>query len=130
MTAFADVYELLGQYFDTLYYCDLEKFDAVFHPQAIYATADETPFLYRGMPAYREVMAQRQSPASRGEPRRDFIDAIEFAGENTALARVRCSIGERDFLDLLSLVRTEGRWRIIAKIFQIIEKPGEAHALR
>ena len=129
MSPFADVYDLLGQYFDTLYYCDLEKFDAVFHPQAIYATADETPLLYRGMPTYREIIAQRRSPASRSEQRRDFVDAIEFAGDNTAFARVRCSIGERDFVDLLSLVRTEGHWRIIAKVFQIIEKKGESNAL-
>lgn len=124
MNPLGDVHDLLGQYFDTLYYCDLGKFDAVFHPQAIYATADETPLLYRDMSAYREVIAQRLSPASRSEQRRDFVDAIEFAGNNTALARVRCSIGERDFVDLLSLVRTEGRWCIIAKVFQIIEKEG------
>lgn len=122
MSAFNDVYYLLDQYFDTLYDCDLEKFDAVFHPQAIYATADETPFLYRDMSTYREVIAQRHSPASRNEPRRDVVDAIEFAGDNTAHARVRCSIGNRDFVDLLSLVRTEGRWSIIAKVFHIIQK--------
>lgn len=122
MNPFADVYHLLGKYFDTLYYCDLEKFDQVFHPQAIYATADETPMLYRDMSAYREIIAQRQSPASRNEERNDFVEAIEFAGDNTAFARVRCSIGERDFVDLLSLVRIERRWCIIAKVFQIIEK--------
>lgn len=130
MNTFVEVHDLLGHYFDTLYYCDLEKFDAVFHPQAIYATADETPLLYRDMSAYREVIAQRHSPASRSEQRRDFVDAIEFAGDNTALARVRCSIGERDFVDLLSLVRTEGSWRIIAKIFHILERKGESNALR
>ncbi len=130
MNVFAEVHDLLERYFDALYYCDLEKLDAVFHPQAIYATADETPLLYRDMPAYRQVISQRRSPASRSEPRRDFIDAIEFAGANTALARVRCSIGERDFVDLLSLVRTGDRWRIIAKVFQLIEKQGDNDALR
>ena len=130
MNNFSAVHDLLHKYFDTLYYCDLEKFDAVFHPQAIYATADETPLLYRDMTAYRKVIAQRSSPASRSEQRRDFIDVIEFAGDNTALARVRCSIGERDFVDLLSLVQIEGRWRIIAKIFQIIEENTNNNALR
>jgi hypothetical protein len=121
MSAFSEIHEVLGQYFDTLYFCDLEKFDAVFHPQAIYATADEAPLLHRSMPEYRKVIASRRSPAFRNEQRRDIVEAIEVAGENTAFARVRCSIGERDFLDMLSLVRTEGRWLIIAKIFQIIE---------
>lgn len=122
MTQFSEIHDVLAQYFDMLYDCDLEKFDAIFHAQAIYATADETPLLYRDMATYRNVIAQRRSPASRGEQRRDFVDAIEFAGDNTAFARVRCSICTRDFVDLLSLVRTEGRWRIIAKVFQIIEK--------
>lgn len=45
MNAFSKVHELLDQYFDTLYYCDIQKFDVVFHPQAIYATADEAPLL-------------------------------------------------------------------------------------
>lgn len=124
MSVFSEIHELLDQYFDMLYYCNLDKFDAVFHPQAIYATADEAPLLYRSMPTYRDVIAQRRSPASRNEQRRDVVEAIELAGDNTAFARVRCSIGERDFLDMLSLVRVEGRWHIIAKIFQIIEKQG------
>lgn len=94
-------------------------------PKAIYATADETPLLYRTMAEYVPIVADRQSPASRKEARRDHIDTIEIAGENTAVARVRCSIGNRDFVDFLTLVRTDGRWRIIAKVFQIIERQAQ-----
>ena len=93
MSAFAGVSQVLQTYFDALYHCDVAKLEAVFHPRAVYATADETPMLHRTMDEYFPVVAQRQSPASRNEPRRDVIDAIEFAGENTAFARVRCSIG-------------------------------------
>lgn len=120
--AFQDISAVLTDYFDALYFCDVEKLQRVFHPKAIYATADETPLLYRTMEEYVPVVAARKSPASRGEPRRDYIDAINLAGENTAVARVRCSIGTRDFVDFLTLVRTEGLWRIIAKVFQIIER--------
>ena len=114
---------LLSDYFDALYFCDTGKLAAVFHPKAIYATADETPFLYRTMDQYLPIVAAREPPASRGEQRRDHVDDIQFAGENTALARVRCSIGPRDFVDFLTLVRIDGDWRIIAKVFQIIERP-------
>lgn len=120
--AFQKISVVLADYFDALYFCDVEKLQRVFHPKAIYATADETPLLYRTMEEYAPVVAARQSPASRGEPRRDHIDTIDLAGENTAVARVRCSIGARDFVDILTLVRTEGAWRIIAKVFQIIER--------
>lgn len=120
--AFRNISAVLADYFDALYFCDVEKLQRVFHPKAIYATADETPLLYRTMEEYVPVVAARQSPASRSEPRRDHIDAIDLAGENTAVARVRCSIGTRDFVDILTLVKTEGAWRIIAKVFQIIER--------
>lgn len=120
-TAFEAIVDVLTTYFDALYFCDTERLQRVFHPKAIYATADETPLLYRTMSEYVPIVAARESPASRGEARHDFIDAIDLAGDNTAVARVRCSIGPRDFVDILTLVRTEGTWRIIAKVFQIKE---------
>lgn len=120
-TAFTDIEVVLRDYFDALHFCDVAVLQRVFHPKAIYATADETPLLHRTMEEYLPVVAARQSPASRGETRRDHIDRIELAGDNTATARVRCSIGARDFVDFLTLVRTDGQWRIMAKIFQIVE---------
>ena len=122
MSEFADVIGVLETYFDGLYHADIERLGIAFHPKAIYATADKTPLLYRTMDEYFPVVAKRVSPASRDESRRDVIESIEFAGENTAFARVRCSIGTKDFTDFLTLVRTDGAWRIMAKIFQIAER--------
>lgn len=122
MTAFAAVTDVLETYFDGLYHADTDRLAIAFHPKAIYATADETPLLYRTMDEYFAAVAKRVSPASRDEPRRDVIDSIEFAGENTAFARVRCSIGTKDFIDFLTLVRNDGAWRIMAKVFQITER--------
>lgn len=121
-----EVVEVLNQYFDALYYCDVKIMRHVFHPKAIYATVDETPLLYRNMDEYTKVIAERESPASRNEARQDHIDTIELAGENTARARVRCSIGSKDFVDFLTLVKDTSlehhQWRIIAKVFQIKER--------
>lgn len=122
MTPFNDVHEVLETYFDALYFCDTDKLTHVFHSRAIYATADEQPLLFRTMDEYVPVVKARTSPASRNELRTDVVDSIEFAGENTAFARVRCAIGGRDFTDFLTLVREDGEWRIIAKIFQIEER--------
>ena len=114
--------ELLKHYFDALYFCDIERLARVFHPRALYATADEPEPLFRLMDEYFDIVKKRISPASRNEERRDFIDHIEIAGENTALAKVRCSIGDRDFVDYLSCIRVDGQWQIISKVFQIIER--------
>jgi hypothetical protein len=122
MSDFAGVQAVLQKYFDALYACDVDLLAEVFHPRAIYATADESPPLYRDMPTYFEVVRGRTPPAASADPRRDIIDEIAFAGDNAAAARVRCTLGARDFVDLLTLVREDGRWRIIAKVFQIIEK--------
>ncbi|WP_269583554.1 nuclear transport factor 2 family protein [Roseibium sp. Sym1] len=114
---------VISDYFDALYHCDTQLLQSVFHEKAIYATADETPLLYRTMEDYVPVVAARQSPASRGETRKDAIDEIQLAGANTAFARVRCSIGDKDFTDFLTFVRDQGRWQIMSKIFEI--KPRE-----
>lgn len=120
--SFDDLQAVISEYFDALYNCDTELLQRVFHPQAVYATADETPLLHRTMKEYVPVVAKRQSPASRGETRTDAIDEIQLAGNNTAFARVRCSIGQSDFVDFLTFVRTEDRWQIMSKIFQIIPR--------
>lgn len=122
MSKFDAVSGVLKTYFDGLFHADIERLGIAFHPKAIYATADKTPLLYRTMDEYFPVVAKRVSPASRNEPRCDVIDSIEFAGENIAFARVRCSIGTKDFIDCLTLVRTDGAWRIMAKIFHYTER--------
>lgn len=121
MSDFSGVSETLKVYFDALYYCDTDKLAIAFHPKAIYVTADESPLLYRTIEEYFPIVTARESGASRGEARRDVIDGIEFAGKNTAFARVRCSIGSRNFIDFLTLVRLAKRWQIMSKVFQITE---------
>ena len=113
------VHTLLGRYFDGLFRSDAELLATVFHPSAIYATASEGSLTHLTMDHYLPLVAARESPASRGETRTDAVESIQFAGTDTALARVRCSIGPRRFIDLLSLLSVDGRWQIIAKVFHV-----------
>lgn len=123
--AFVAVEAVLRGYFDGLHHADPARLEPVFHPEAIYATATGGTLLHRRVPEYLADVAQRESPASRGEPRADAVDAITFAGPETALARVRCAIGERRFVDLLTLVLVDGRWQIIAKVFHYEIEEGD-----
>jgi hypothetical protein len=63
------------------------------------------------------MVAARESPSARSEPRRDRIGSIELVGPVTARATVTCAIGDRRFSDLLTLVHLDGRWQVIAKVF-------------
>lgn len=114
---FADVIDVLGRYFDGLYFSDTAILGEVFHPKARYATATEGTLLELDMDRYFPIVDKRPSPASRGEQRADGIVSIEFVGPVTALAKVQCAIGEKAFTDFLSLIFVDGRWQIIAKVF-------------
>lgn len=117
--AIADLNAVIRDYFDALYHCDTGLLQKVFHPKAVYATADETPLLHRTMEDYVPVVAARVSPASRGDARNDAVDEIQLAGDNTAFARVRCTMAGNDYVDFLTFVREDGSWRIMAKVFQM-----------
>jgi hypothetical protein len=114
---FDGVTEMLNNYFDGLYHSDTKILGRVFHSQARYVCATAPELVNQGMDEYFPVVDKREPPAARGEARRDAIQSIDFAGPNTAFARVNCAIGDRYFTDFLSLIRTEDGWRIIAKVF-------------
>jgi len=119
---YAAVAAVLQTYFDGLYHSDTARLREAFHPQARYVSATEAAaqggeLLHLSMEEYFPIVDARPSPAGRGEVRADRIVSIELAGPGTAFARVECAIGPKAFTDLLTLVKVEGKWRIIAKVF-------------
>lgn len=118
---FAGVTKALQLYFDGLHFSDTGRLRRVFHPEAHYFCATSGQLLHLDMPAYFPVVDRRASPASQGHARADRIVSIEFAGPVTALAKVECAIPPKRFTDLLTLVKLDGRWRIVAKVFHFVE---------
>jgi 4-oxalocrotonate tautomerase len=106
----------LDDYFDGLHHGDTARLRRIFHPAALYACATDGDLVLRTMEEDFPIVDARPSPASRGEPRRDRIVSIEFAGPATAFARVECAIAPKTFVDFLTLVRL-GRWQILSKVF-------------
>ena len=116
-TTFQALHGVLQTYFDGLHHSDTRRLRQVFHEAAVYACATDTPPLIRNMPDYFRVVDARPSPHSLGEQRTDRVLAIELVGPSTALAKVQCSIGPKQFTALLSLIHADGRWQIIAMVF-------------
>lgn len=114
---FTAVTQVLQTYFDGLYHSDSNRLRQVFHPKAIYACASEGDLLHLTMDEYFPIIDERPAPASRNERRRDDIISIDFAGPMTAHVRAHCAIGPKYFTDLLTLIKTDGQWRIISKVF-------------
>lgn len=120
---YQDVSAAFADYFDGLYHSDTARLARVFHPQAHYACATEGHLTHLTMDQYFPIVDARPSPASRGETRADKIVSIEFAGPVTAFVRAECAIGPKHFTDLLTLVRLDGRWQIISKVFHFDLRP-------
>jgi Putative lumazine-binding len=128
---FADVAAVLQEYFDGLYHSDTTRLRRVFHPRAVYACATGGTSLILSMDEYFPIVDARPSPASRGDARTDRILLIGFAGPVTAFARLECAIEPKHFIDLLTLIRLEGRWQVISKVFHYdIHDPGESTSSR
>jgi hypothetical protein len=119
---FLAITEVLGTYFDGLYHSDTRALARVFHPKAQYVSVADGTLIYRDMAEYFPVVDARPSPASRSEVRRDEIVSIEFAGPVTARAIVHCAIANRFFTDFLTLIRLDGRWQVISKVFHYIDE--------
>lgn len=109
---------VLQDYFDGLYHSDTRKLRVVFHPLATYSCATERPILHMGMSDYFALVDKRPAPAASKQVRRDRIVSMEIAGPDAAFVRAECQIGPRFCTDLLTLVRVEGRWQIMAKVFE------------
>jgi hypothetical protein len=119
---FQAVAEVLAVYFDGLHFADSKRLAQIFHPQAQYVCVTDGTLLYRDMATYFPVVDARISPASKGEARKDEIVSIEFAGPVTARAMLHCTMGDRFYTDFLTLIRLEGRWQIISKVFHYEEE--------
>ena len=123
MSDFDDVLQVLHTYFDGLHHSDIARLRRVFHPEAHYFCATSGELLHLDMAQYFPLVDKRPAPALLGQPRTDKVLSIEFAGPVTALARVQCSIAPKHFTDLLSLIKLEGRWQIISKVFHYESTP-------
>ncbi|MEM5446094.1 MULTISPECIES: nuclear transport factor 2 family protein [Paraburkholderia] len=117
----ANIQQALQIYFDVMYECDLEKFDLVFHPASSLFTMKDGEFNLRPCAQYRAEIATRKPPKSMLQPRVDDILQIGVLSSEIAFAQVRVRIFEKIFVDNLNLLKFEGRWMIVAKIFHHAE---------
>ncbi|WP_151789223.1 nuclear transport factor 2 family protein [Acinetobacter seifertii] len=115
--AISEIKRQLEQYFDGLYFCDVQLLNNVFHPDAIYINVTEQPVLRLSMAEYFPIVASRISPASKQQTRQNKISSINLIHERLALVHVKCVIHPKYFYDALTFVFEDGKWKIISKVF-------------
>lgn len=112
------------RYFETMYDCDLARFDQVFAATAqLHGLRDGS---LRVLPAaeYRKRLAASPSPKSRNAPRQQQVLLVDFASALQALVKVRVRIDALLYVDYLSYHCVGGAWLITAKSFHIERRFG------
>jgi len=104
-------------YLDALYFGDVEGFRSVFHPQAQLFSTTEGKLVNLNVEAYLDLVGNRPSPKEKGDERQDEIVSISIASTTTAHARVKDVYLPKKFVDDLSFVLLEGKWRIVSKVW-------------
>lgn len=115
----AELHEAVDVYFRALYYCDASLLDAVFHPASSLFDVDEGTVVVDPFPEWREVVANRQSPASANQERDEEILAIDWLSDKAVVVRVRLRVLDSVFVDHLSFVDGPEGWQIVAKVWHL-----------
>jgi len=109
------VTELLNNYFASLYEGDVTQLREIFHDDAwlkgnnYRKTRDE----------WLEAVANRPVPSVEGMEYNFNIQSLEIVGDQ-AMTKVDVPLLAAHFIDFLSLLKENGEWKIVNKMFTII----------
>lgn len=106
-------------YFRGIYDCDVTLLDEVFHPASSLFDVDEGAVTVDPYPAWREVVANRASPASVGHERIEEVLNIDWLSDQAAVVRLRLRAINSIFVDQLSFVDGPTGWQIVAKVWHL-----------
>jgi len=120
MTSSEDVGLIEGviqSYLDGLHESDAGKIASAFHPTSALTSVSNGELVITPRDTWLDNVRARPSPQQRGLARHDRILTIDLIGPTMAYVRLNCAIPPRFFTDQLSLLKIDGRWQIVQKVF-------------
>jgi hypothetical protein len=112
------IQKLLADYFDVMHHQDMNVFDKVFHKNSCLYSTQTGEMSLRPYDVYREVVANRESPASLGNARRDKVLMFDQISPTLALVKVQLEMFGGVMQDYLNIVFIDGQWWILAKMWE------------
>jgi hypothetical protein len=126
-TTIMSLIAVVGNYFETMFDADVDRFDQVFARTAQLHGLRDGKLRILPAPEYRKLLTANPSPKSRNAPRQQEILLIDLASPSQALVKVRVRIDTILYVDYLSFHLIDDTWLITAKSFHI-ERRFEQHA--
>lgn len=111
--------EAVQVYFDSLYHCDTELLNSVFHESSSLFDADNGTLFVEPIESFSADVGGRESPASNGQEREDEILSVDFLSPLSATVKIRLRAHTNVFVDHLGFVLTEDGWKIVSKIWHL-----------
>ena len=110
--------KLLSDYFDVMHHQDMSVFDKVFHKNCALYSTQTGELSLRPYDVYRDVVANRESPSSLGNARRDKVLMFDQVSPTLALVKVQLEMFGGVMQDYLNIVYLDGQWWIMAKMWE------------
>ncbi|NRA15910.1 MAG: nuclear transport factor 2 family protein [Oceanospirillaceae bacterium] len=109
---FSSITAILQNYFDGLHHGDVDKLAAQFHPDAWL----KAPGARRSLNQWLTDVSSRPVPAALNKPFAFEILSIDVV-QDQAMAKIKCPLFEFNYVDFLGLLKEQGQWRIVTKMY-------------
>lgn len=114
------IIKLAEDYFKLLNNGDIEIANRLFHEKCSLFNVVDGQISHVTFDEYANIIKNRESPLSRGEPVYGEIVSIDQSDANTATLKVLSAVQPKYFEDYLSLLRVGENWKIVAKVYRVI----------
>ncbi|MGD9537295.1 MAG: nuclear transport factor 2 family protein [Alphaproteobacteria bacterium] len=112
----AAITRTIDDYFKGMYKSDRALIERAFHPDAVINGHFDGAYRRRTRDGFAEFVSTVPAPEKNGVPYDMAIVAIDVAG-NAAVVKVRDLYLNRYFIDYLTLLKSDGAWKIINKTY-------------
>ncbi len=115
----AAIEQTIQTYFDGLYEGNADKIASVFHESSALTWDQDGKISILPRDAWLKLLRERPSAQSKGLARDDAILMFDQSGPTTAFVKVKCQMPPRYFHDYLNLIKSDGKWVIVQKIYAV-----------
>jgi hypothetical protein len=112
---FSTITAVIQSYFEGLYHGDVAKLRDLFHEDAWL----KAPGVRRSKAQWLLDVGQRPKPFEQGSAFAFEILAIDLV-QDQAMVKVKCPLFDFNYVDFLGLLKEQGRWLIVNKMYSDI----------
>ncbi|MFT4767427.1 MAG: hypothetical protein ACI8RN_000553 [Glaciecola sp.] len=117
---FKSVNNIVQDYFDGLHYGDVAKLRAIFDADAYL----KAPGSRRSLEQWLSDVSSRPVPSQQGRSFEFKLLSIEVI-KDQAMVKLECPLFEHRYIDFLGLLKEEGHWKVVTKMYTDLTKPLE-----